>query len=133
MGFDFGTKRIGVAVGQELTATAEALETVKVHQGRVDWAAIEQLVNTWQPHCFVVGDPRCATAGDHPLAPALLKFSRRLEGRFHRRVYFTDEALSSFEAEQRGANDTRFGLDAVAAQIILETWLVRERHAGTPR
>jgi putative Holliday junction resolvase len=123
LAFDFGLKRIGVAVGQNVSGTATALETVAVRQQRVDWQAITQLVDTWRPDYFVVGRPASADVKSEFNA-ALEKFSRRLTGRFHRQVVFVDERLSSYAAAAEHQDTKRAGLDAIAARFILETWFM---------
>lgn len=127
LGFDYGTKRIGVAVGQSLTGTARALETVAVRRGRPDWEVIARLLETWRPNRLVVGLPLNMDGGEQALSVAARRFCRQLEGRFHLPVDTMDERLSTFEARQRIATgeDPGEGLDAMAAQVILESWLVQ--------
>jgi len=121
LAFDFGRRRIGVAVGQEVTRTAEALSTIAVRDDRPDWAAITAVVETWRPDLFVLGRPRNADGGATALDAALARFARRLEGRYGRRVSFVDERLSSYAAGAAPCPG-RGGLDAAAARVILETW-----------
>lgn len=121
LAFDYGERRLGVAVGQEVTATASPLATLAVHNGAIDWAAIARLVETWQPDLFVVGHPLSAAGAPTRLAGAIARFARRLEGRYQRPVAFVDEHLSSYAASADPAG-ARHGLDAVAARLILETW-----------
>lgn len=118
--FDFGIKRIGVAVGQTVTQTANPLQTVKNKNNRPDWKTIEQLVEEWQPDALVVGQPLNMMDEVQEMTIAAEKFMRQLHGRFHLPVYSVDERLSSFEAAQRTGRTT--DLDPVAAQAILETW-----------
>lgn len=118
LGFDFGERRIGVAVGQSVTATARALTTVAVRQHRPDWVAIEALLAEWRPERCVVGLPSHADGSEHALAPRILRFCRQIEGRYGVPVVTVDERLSSHEAALTGARD----LDAEAARVILETW-----------
>ncbi|MFT5425159.1 MAG: putative Holliday junction resolvase [Gammaproteobacteria bacterium] len=118
--FDFGTKRIGVAVGQTVTQTANPLQTVRNKNNRPDWKTIEQLVDEWQPDALVVGQPLNMMDEVQEMTIAAEKFMRQLHGRFHLPVYSIDERLSSFEAAQRTGRTT--DLDPVAAQAILETW-----------
>jgi putative Holliday junction resolvase len=118
LGFDFGERRIGVAVGQSVTATANALTTVSVRDRRPDWAALGELFATWRPERCVVGLPTHADGTAHALAPRIERFCRQIEGRFGTPVDTVDERLSSFEARSRGAT----ALDAEAACVILETW-----------
>ncbi|MGE0485134.1 MAG: Holliday junction resolvase RuvX [Gammaproteobacteria bacterium] len=132
LAFDFGERRIGVAVGQEVSATAEPLATVPVRNGQIDWDAISALVQTWQPALFVLGRPTTADGAPHRLVAAIERFARRLEGRYHRPVSLIDERLSSYAAEHDPAVG-RYGVDAVAARVILETWFAAPaaRTAGT--
>lgn len=119
--FDYGSKRIGVAVGQILTRTASPLETISVHRNRPDWLRIEQLTRQWQPEAMVVGRPLCMDGTIQDMTRLSERFSRQLQGRFHLPVYTVDERLSSYEASLRTGQSR--GIDAVAAQAILETWL----------
>jgi putative Holliday junction resolvase len=127
LGFDFGLQRIGVAVGQEITGTATALETVTAVDGKPDWKTLSELVQTWQPDALVVGLPLHADGSEADITQTVKRFIRQLEGRFHLPVYSMDERLSSrvagdlpshHQQEQAGK-----GIDAVAARIILQDWL----------
>jgi len=120
LGFDYGTRRIGVAVGQTVTRTAQPLTSIAVRQGRPDWTAIARLVEEWQPQRFVVGRPTHADGRAHALDAAVHRFARRLQGRFGRPCAFVDEHLSSYAA---AADATASGIDAAAARLILESWL----------
>ncbi len=118
--FDFGTKRIGVAVGQSITKTANPLKTVKNINNKPNWNDIEQLIKEWQPDALVVGLPLNMMDEVQEMTVAAEKFMRQLRGRFCLPVYGIDERLSSFEAMQRTGKTA--DLDPVAAQAILETW-----------
>ena len=124
--FDFGTKRIGIAVGQTITQTATPLQTVRNKNNRPDWNNIEQLIDEWQPDALVVGLPLNMMDEVQEMTIASEKFMRQLHGRFHLPVYSIDERLSSFEAAQR--TDKTTDLDPVAAQAILETWFAENRN-----
>jgi len=125
--FDFGTKRIGVAVGQFITQTATPLETVKNKNKRPDWVHIKRLIDEWQPDALIVGVPLNMMGEMQEMTVASEKFMRQLHGRFHLPVYDVDERLSSFEAAQRTGKTT--DLDPVAAQAILETWFAENHEA----
>jgi len=118
MGFDYGSKRIGVAIGQTITATASPLAIVSVKNKQIDWASINALVKEWQPDELVVGLPRHNDGSDSMMTIAVQRFCRKLHGRYHLSVHTIDERLSSTAAAERVSGQ----LDAVAAQIILETW-----------
>jgi putative Holliday junction resolvase len=122
LGFDYGERRIGVAVGQSLTGTAQALVTLQVRNGQIDWPAISQLIAEWRPQQLVLGLPTHDDGQPHTNADAIARFARRLHGRFQLPVAFVDERLSSYAASE-DPDTRRVGLDAVAARLILETWL----------
>ncbi|MCG8037825.1 MAG: Holliday junction resolvase RuvX [Candidatus Thiodiazotropha taylori] len=124
LGFDFGTRKIGVAVGQTLTGTATPLETLELVNHKPDWVRIEELINEWQPQALVVGLPLDVDDSETDATQPALRFSRQLEGRFHLTVYLADERFTSFEARDRlGHRAKRLeDYDAVAAKLILETW-----------
>ncbi len=126
LGFDYGSHKIGVAVGQALTATATALETLSMVNRRPDWARIGQLLDEWRPEALVVGHPFEMTGREANNAAGAKKFARQLHGRFHLPVHLADERLTSREAwarlgDRAAADPTR--VDAFAAKLILETWL----------
>ncbi len=121
LGFDFGTKRIGVAVGQTLTGTATPLEIVTVRNNRPDWNRIGALIGEWQPQALLVGDPLNMDGSRQALSKAADAFARKLHGRYRLPVLRADERLTSVEAETRQPADKP--RDHVAAQVILEGWL----------
>ncbi|MEW8260611.1 MAG: Holliday junction resolvase RuvX [Candidatus Thiodiazotropha taylori] len=120
LGFDFGTRKIGVAVGQTLTGTATPLETLELVNQKPDWVRIEELINEWQPQALVVGLPLDVDDSETDATQPALRFSRQLEGRFHLTVYLADERFTSFEARDRlGHRAKRLeDYDAVAAKLI---------------
>lgn len=132
LAFDYGARRIGVAVGQTVTGTASPLGVVAVRNRRPDWGAIAKLVGDWGPEALVVGLPVNMDGSPHELEPAVLRFRRQLAGRFRLPVDTVDERLSSFEAarRRRGAPGSEAALDAVAAQVILESWLDAHRETA---
>ena len=119
--FDFGSKRIGTAVGQTITGTSTPLEIVHCYNNQPDWESIELLIHDWQPDAIVVGIPLNMDGSTQEMVDAAARFSRQLEGRFHIPVFGMDERLSTFEAKDRSGNDRE--VDSVAAQAILESWL----------
>lgn len=130
LGFDFGMKKIGVAVGQTTTATASPLQTIRSIQQNPNWELISQLIREWQPVGLVVGISRQQDGTDNIVTPRMLKFCRQLEGRYSLPVYQQDETLSTFEAKQLlfdevNLNATKLWAvqDQLAAQLILQTWL----------
>lgn len=122
LAFDFGTKRIGVAAGQTVTATASPVATISARRNGPDWNSISVLIETWAPDALVVGMPLNQDGTDHELAPSVRGFIHQLRGRYGLPVHTIDERLSSYEAQDRINGGEGAGLDAVAAQVILETW-----------
>ena len=124
LAFDFGLKRIGVAVGQSQTSSASPLTTVAVRKQQPDWNAIADLVDTWSPDALVVGLPLNMDGSEQEMTDRARKFSRQLEGRFGLNVHLVDERLSTREARTRLLDQGRKNSDAdpVAAQVILEDW-----------
>lgn len=128
LGFDFGTRKIGVAVGQTVTCSATALTTIRSRDEKPDWERIEHLIREWQPLEAVVGLPFNMDDSEADIAPRARRFARQLEGRFGLKVHLIDERLTTIEARGRVGRGAEPGaVDAMAAKLILETWL-SERH-----
>ncbi len=131
MGFDFGQRRIGVAIGQMLTQTATPLCIIPAQDGVPDWGRVDNLIREWQPGMMIVGLPLNMDGTMSEMAVAVQKFSRRLQNRYNLPVEMVDERLSSIEAQRETASEgprRQEHLDHVAARIILETWLQDETH-----
>ena len=133
LAFDFGHRRIGVAVGQTLTGSASALAVVSTAD-KPDWQTITGIINEWKPVVLVVGLPLAGDGGETDMSEDARRFGRQLEDRYGIRVEYEDERLTSFSAEQRFVAARTQGSmrrkdavlkDAMAAQIILENWLAR--------
>lgn len=127
--FDYGLKRIGVAVGQELTGTASALTTVSARDGKPDWDAISRLFEEWRPDAVVVGLPLNMDGSEHELSRRARRFGNQLHGRYNLPAHLIDERLSSLEAETllKGRSHHKQDIDKLAARVILETWLAEQR------
>lgn len=129
MAFDFGLRRIGVAVGNRLLGTSQPLTVLRARDGVPDWAAVAALVREWQPELLLVGEPLNMDGSASELSRRALKFSRRLEGRLGLPVAMVDERLSSFEARQNRRDQGHRGdykaqpIDSFAADLILRSWL----------
>jgi len=136
MGFDFGTQRIGIAIGQRLTDSATALEPIKARDGVPDWDMLQKIIDEWQPDAFVTGLPLNMDGSESEMSRRAGKFARRLEGRFHRPSYTHDERLTSYEAkgivisERRHQNFGDFSVDGIAASLILESWMAAHPRSG---
>ena len=122
LAFDFGLKRIGVAVGEPELRTAHPLPAIAA-AGDARFAAIEKLVQEWKPAQLVVGRPLSAQGEPHIVTRQAERFARRLQGRFRLPVAQVDERYTSVEAESRlrGTRNKR-AVDSVAAQLMLEQY-----------
>jgi len=132
LGFDFGERKIGVAVGQALTRTASPLMTLNAECGQPDWDRVAELINEWKPAAVVVGLPLHMDGSGQRVTRLAQKFARRLHGRFGLQVHSIDERLSSAEAahfiktarKNGNRGKTRRGDDdKLAAALILQHWL----------
>ncbi len=126
--FDYGEKRIGVAVGQTVTNTATPLKPLLAKDGQPDWQTVERLIKEWQPDYLLVGLPLNMDTTEQLLTRRAKKFANRLKGRFGIAVKMMDERLSSVEAREqlfsaggfKGLNKN--SIDSQAARLILESW-----------
>ena len=132
LGFDVGSRRIGVAIGSSFGTHARAIAVVDVHGNGPDWPAVERLIKEWRPDGLVVGDPLTLDGQDQPNRKRAQGFARQLRERFKLPVVLVDERSSSVEAARRFAVERAEGrkrrrdaaaLDAVAAAVIIERWL----------
>ncbi len=136
LGFDFGLRRIGVAVGTTVTGTARDLAVIRNGDEGPDWAGITALLSEWQPDLAVVGVPYNMDGSHSDLTVRAERFARQLAGRTGLRVETVDERLSSREAETSLKAERRDGrrnrsvdaaaVDMRAAAVILERWLAAE-------
>ncbi len=117
-------RRIGVAVGQTVSCTAEPLTILPARDGMPQWDAVAALIETWRPDVLIVGDPLNMDGTTSDMCLLARKFARRLEGRFGINTVMVDERLSSFEAKA-GQRDAA-AVDDEAARLILQTWLDAE-------
>jgi putative holliday junction resolvase len=134
LAFDFGEKRIGVAVAEVTVGIAHPLQTIHAEDNKTRFAAIAALIAEWRPVHLIVGEPRHADGGAHEIARLARRFAQRLQGRFGVPVTLVDETLSSAAAASRLSEQGVHGgrqravVDAAAAGEILSTWLeLRQR------
>ncbi len=134
LGFDFGIKKIGIAVGSLETAIANPLRTLRAVQQKPDWQNISSLITEWKPGQLVVGISHQQNGSDNPVTPVIKRFCRQLEGRYGLPVHQLDEQLTTFEAKQLLFDDLKTNAkdlwqiqDQLAAQLILQTWLNDKR------
>lgn len=135
LGFDFGTRRIGVAVGETLLKSARPLSTIDAEDNARRFDAIARLIAEWQPAQLVVGLPLALDGSEHEMTARSRRFANQLHGRFGLTVDLVDERLSSAAAESRLSargvklSRAKSAVDAEAAAIILQSWFDRTPHA----
>lgn len=128
LAFDFGERRIGVAVGELQIGVAHPLDTIDAAANDVRFARIEALVNEWQPVLLLVGLPLALDGGEHAMTALARRFALRLQGRYGIETRLVDERFTSVEAEQQardiGLNTrkARSKIDQLAAKLILESY-----------
>ena len=133
LGFDFGTKRIGVASAQAVTGTASPLAPVPARDGIPDWARLDALLAEWAPEALVVGLPLNMDDTESELSHLARKFARRMVARYRLPVFMCDERLSSHSARgllmevQQRRKGKLPALDSTAAVLIAEAWLADPR------
>ena len=122
LGFDFGTRRIGVAIGNCLTRQARPLTTLDAADTDARWTAVSALIDEWEPVQLAVGIARHPDGAPHAMTVRCERFARQLEGRYRLPVARIDERYSSAVVE--GKPD----VDAAAAAVILQQWLDEGSH-----
>mgnify|MGYP003574910274 CR=1 FL=1 len=128
LGFDFGMKRIGVAIGQTLTKSARPLTTLSAKEGTPDWYLLDKIVKRWEPQALVVGIPLNMDGTKQNTTDLARHFAELLAKRFELPVYEMDERLTTKDARERLFSSGGFKalqdgqVDQVAAQLILQNW-----------
>jgi len=128
LGFDFGTKRIGVASGQSLTQSTTELPPIKASDGTPNWQHLDALLNEWQPQALVVGIPLNMDNSISEMSRRARRFANRIQDRYQLPCFIIDERLSTLEAKEihyarGGSNNFREeSVDGIAAQLILQSW-----------
>jgi len=134
LAFDFGLKRIGVAVGDWETGLAHPLETIAQETNAARFERVRSLLEEWQPVALVVGLPMTLDGEEHEMSRRCRRFANQLHGRFGLPVALVDERLTSAAAESRLAeagvygNRRKAALDSLAAQEILQDYLAHYEH-----
>ena len=129
LAFDYGTKSIGVAIGQSVTGTAAPLSALKARDGIPNWDNIATLIEQWQPNKMLVGLPLNMDGTEQEITQRAKKFANRLHGRFGLNVVTHDERLSTVDAKARLFELGGFKklskdkVDSVSACLIYESWL----------
>jgi len=128
LGFDYGTKSIGVAIGQSLTGSANPLLSIKAVDGIPKWEEIGMLIEEWKPDLVVVGLPLNMDGSEQEMTQRAKKFANRINGRFGVKIATQDERLTTADAKARlfemGGYKalTKGQVDAMSAVLIIESY-----------
>lgn len=134
LGFDFGLKRIGVAIGQTITKTARPLTTLTAVEGLPTVSEVAALIQQWRPDALIIGIPLNMDGSEQPVTAAARRLKTWLSEQFHLPVHEIDERLSTKGAREQIFNEKGFRglknteIDSVAAQIILQDWLSQDHN-----
>lgn len=128
LGFDFGTTRIGLAVGQSLTASASPIDPIRARDGIPDWDALDAIIAQWRPDALVVGIPLNMDGTISEMARRARKFANRIQDRYQLPCYLCDERLTTAAAKRihldagGSRNFKQESVDGLAASLILQDW-----------
>jgi len=128
LGFDFGFKKIGVAIGQTITRSANPLTILKANRGTPDWSEIKKLITEWGVDALIVGLPLNMDGTEQPITKQARAFGEQLKKQFQLPVYFVDERLTTVAAKNemhstlKGADRFEHA-DSVSAKLIVESWM----------
>lgn len=137
MAFDFGTQKMGIAVGQQLIENSQALALFPMKDGIPNWENLLKIIKEWQPHLFLVGLPLNMDDSESDLSTRARKFARRLRHQTNITTWMVDERLSTREARetlesyQQQGQAKRLSADSIAAALLIESWY-REAVGITP-
>ncbi|WP_343154754.1 Holliday junction resolvase RuvX [Buchnera aphidicola (Pseudoregma panicola)] len=128
--FDYGTKNIGVAVGQKITNTGNILNSIKIKNKNIYWKEIEKIIKLWNPKSIIVGLPLNMDGTEQKFTKKTKIFAFKISKKFNIRVHMHDERLSTIEAKRilfkKGFNNlTKNKINSTSALIILESWFLK--------
>lgn len=126
LAFDFGTKKIGVAVGQTSTFTSSPLQVISSKDNKVNWNEIIILLDEWKPELIIVGKPLNMDGTDSEIMKEVDRFFLKLKNIYDAKYEYIDERLTTFEARQI-LEDRNSLIDASAAKILIDNWFEQNK------
>ena len=126
LAFDFGTKKIGVAVGQTSTFTSSPLHVISSIDNKVNWNEIIILLDEWKPELIIVGKPLNMDGTDSEIMKEVDRFFLKLKNIYDAKYEYIDERLTTFEARQI-LDDKKSLVDANAAKILIDNWFEQNK------
>ena len=121
--FDFGEKKIGVAVGQTSTNTSSPLQIIFNKDNKTNWISISSLLDEWKPDLILLGKPLNMDGSDSEIMKKVDKFYKELKSIYDADIEFVDERLTTFEAREILKDEKHDNVDAHAAKILIDNWL----------
>ena len=125
--FDFGEKKIGVAVGQTSTYTSSPLQVIFNNHDKVNWNEISILLEEWRPELILVGKPLNMDGTDSDMMKKVDAFYKKLESLYDAKFEYVDERLTTFEARDILKENNVETVDANAAKILIDNWFNRNK------
>ena len=125
--FDFGEKKIGVAVGQTSTYTSSPLQVIFNNHDKVNWNEISVLLEEWKPELILVGKPLNMDGTDSEIMKKVDAFYKKLESLYDAKFEYIDERLTTFEARDILKENNVETVDANAAKILIDNWFNRNK------
>ena len=125
--FDFGEKKIGVAVGQTSTYTSSPLQVIFNNHDKVNWNEISILLEEWKPELILVGKPLNMDGTDSKIMKKVGAFYKKLESLYDAKFEYIDERLTTFEARDILKENNSETVDANAAKILIDNWFNRNK------
>ena len=125
--FDFGEKKIGVAVGQTSTYTSSPLQVIFNNHDKVNWNEISVLLEEWRPELILIGKPLNMDGTDSEMMKKVDAFYKKLESLYDAKFEYVDERLTTFEARDILKENNAETVDANAAKILIDNWFNRNK------
>ena len=120
--FDYGEKKIGVAVGQTSTNTSSPLKIIFNKDNKTNWISISSLLDEWKPDLILLGKPLNMDGSDSDIMKKVDKFYKELKSIYDADIEFVDERLTTFEAREILKDEKHDNVDAHAAKILIDNW-----------
>tara|TARA_Y100000996_G_C22463647_1_gene619109 strand:- start:235 stop:621 length:387 start_codon:yes stop_codon:yes gene_type:complete len=121
--FDFGVKKIGVAVGQTETNTSSPLHVIQNKDNKINWNEISIVLDEWKPDLILIGKPLNMDGTDSEIMKKVDKFFQKLKSTYEAEYQYVDERLTTFEAREILKENEKDFVDANAAKILIDQWL----------
>ena len=122
--FDYGEKKIGVAVGQTSTNTSSPLQIIFNKDNKTNWVSISSLLDEWKPDLILLGKPLNMDGSESEIMKKVDKFYKQLKSIYDADIEFVDERLTTFEAREILKDEKQDNVDAHAAKILIDNWFV---------